>query len=288
MSTDQVVERNAPIEASVPVTSEVGEKVEASQPSADELTLAYHSVKESLTKEESVVGLCAEASLTHKADEVAEVTALTTELIEQVATQAHEAPMAENPFTEVEEVAVAEDLIMGSGKNESIVEAKQEPSESELAVVEDMSKLKFVAELSEDAPAQEDPLVEVLQSSIAATPVKPGTECSLTFTPINVSFVKGVAFYNFRITDESDPDNDTRVSKRYSDFKALHAQLAELLANDQSFRLPTLPKASFLQGRKNVQMLEDRKTRFTAFFDAIATHPAAFESNVWKAFLVQA
>ncbi|TDH70508.1 hypothetical protein CCR75_007055 [Bremia lactucae] len=243
MSTDQVVERNTPIEASVPVTSEVGEVVEASQPSADELTLAYHSVKESLTKEESVVELCAEASLTHKGDEVAEVTALTTQLIEQVATQAHEAPMAENPST-------------------AWMQSKS-PQNQSLLLLKDMTKLKFVAEISEDAPVQEDPLVEVLQSSIAATSVKPGTECSLTFTPINVSFVKGVAFYNFRITDESDPDNDTRVSKRYSDFKALHAQLPELLANDQSFRLPALPKTSFLQGRKNVQMLEDRKTRFS-------------------------
>ncbi|CAI5747044.1 unnamed protein product [Peronospora destructor] len=148
-------------------------------------------------------------------------------------------------------------------------------------VVED-NVPKPEAEIEALVEEEDEPKSEVV--AVAPESETKATESSLTFKAENVTFNdKGVAFYNFDGSDSSNPVNDVHISKRYSDFKALHAQLTG--KDGKVIDLPALPTASFLQGRNNRKMLEDRKTQFTILLNAIAAHPLALHSDVFKAFL---
>ncbi|EEY60636.1 uncharacterized protein PITG_13373 [Phytophthora infestans T30-4] len=291
-STDQVVERvsvetpaaEAPVPESIKAT-EPEPVVEA--PPADELPPAPASVpvEEAPKTAESVVEEPAEAEESPK-----------TEPGEQVVATAEEAIVEDAPKTE-EKVSEAE-------PDEIPVKTEPEAPESEPVVEEEAPKSEPVVEapveeetpveapVEEAIPVEEVTPVEEPKSEVIAAPiseVKPTTEGTLTFKAEDVAFnEKGVAYYNFDGSDSSNPANDVHVSKRYSEFKALHAQLTQQLADNQdekSLDLPALPKASILQGRKNKKMLDDRKTQFTALLNAIAAHSVASQSDVFKSFL---
>ncbi|ETM56326.1 hypothetical protein L914_00685 [Phytophthora nicotianae] len=291
-STDQVVERvsidspaaEAPIPESIKI-SEPEPVVEAPPASADELPPAPASVP----VEEAPKTAEPEEPAVEEAPKTEEVEAPATpieEPAEEVAAPIEEAPVEEAPKTE-EKVTEAE-------PEEVPVEAEPEAPKSEPVVEVEVPTVEPAVEtpMEEGAPVEEETPAEAPKSEVIAAPVsevKSGTEATLTFKAEDVTFNdKGVAYYNFDGSDSSNPANDVHVSKRYSEFKALHAQLTQQLADNQDEKtsdLPALPKASLLQGRKNKKMLEDRKTQFTALLNSIAAHPVASQSDVFKNFL---
>uniref|UniRef100_H3GVN5 PX domain-containing protein n=1 Tax=Phytophthora ramorum TaxID=164328 RepID=H3GVN5_PHYRM len=230
------------------------------------------------------------------------------------------APVEEEPAAPVEEVGeepteneAAEESVIPEEKpvEEEVVEAVEEapkteektPEPEETPVEAEAEAPKSEAPAEEETPKSEAPAEEETPESEAApeaaveeeTPVKEPTaetvkipasvvkpiDGSLTFTPEAVTFNdKGVAFYNFNGSDSSNPASDVHVSKRYSEFKALHAQLSPKVPD-----LPALPRASFLLGRKNKKMLDDRETQFTALLNAVAADPVASQSDAFKTFL---
>ncbi|KAK1929803.1 hypothetical protein P3T76_014649 [Phytophthora citrophthora] len=308
-STDQVVERvsvDVPaVETPVPESIKVTEPepvVEAPPASADELPPASASVavEEAPKSEEPAVEEPAAAEEAPKSEEVAAVEEAPKS--EEVATAVEEAPAAEVEVVDektdavedeekvvekVEDPVEAEETTPEVQPEEAPVEAEPEAPKSEPVVNEEPPKSE---EVPVETPAEEEVAVEEPKLEVAAalvSEVKP--ESTLTFKAEDVTFNdKGVAFYNFDGSDSSNPANDVHVSKRYSEFKTLHAQLSQQLTDNQDGKtsaLPALPKASLLQGRKNQKMLQERKTQFTALLNAIAAHPVASQSDVFKAFL---
>ncbi|KAL7680342.1 putative Phox domain, PX domain superfamily protein [Plasmopara halstedii] len=168
------------------------------------------------------------------------------------------------------------------------VEANPEAFAVESTVQEQASP-SASADISTDKLVEEEPEPIVETSPSDVTLDKPVSEGALTFLAQDVTFNDAnIAFYNFSGTDTSNPAEEKHISKRYSEFKALYTQLLQQLADSKEGKtsdLPALPKTSFLQGRKNLKMLEERKTQFTVLLNAIAAHPIASHSDVFKAFL---
>uniref|UniRef100_H3GVN7 PX domain-containing protein n=1 Tax=Phytophthora ramorum TaxID=164328 RepID=H3GVN7_PHYRM len=112
----------------------------------------------------------------------------------------------------------------------------------------------------------------------------------------------GVMFYHFSGTSAEDPINEVRIAKRYSDFKSLHFEISELMANERNVppaqqylfethpALPELPSANvwtYLRGRSNEKLLEEREEQFTRILNAISRHPVAFQSQPFTNFLLR-
>jgi hypothetical protein len=121
---------------------------------------------------------------------------------------------------------------------------------------------------------------------------------ALVFVSTGVTFGdKGVAYYNFQGTNSEDPGQDVKISKRFNDFKTLHADIAAIMANESNVApehqdkfktypsLPSLPKTSLFRGRSNTKQTEEREAQFLTILNAIARHPIAVESAKFKAFL---
>lgn len=124
----------------------------------------------------------------------------------------------------------------------------------------------------------------------------------IVFTVVKVVVNEdGVMFYHFCGSSAEDPTNEVRVAKRYSDFKALHAKISEIMANERNVpvaqqhlfethpALPELPKANawtYLRGRYNDKVLEEREEQFTRILNAITRHPVAFRSRPFTRFLL--
>ncbi|KAG2764633.1 hypothetical protein JG687_00003973 [Phytophthora cactorum] len=286
-STDQVVERvsvdtpaaEAPVPESIK-TTEPEPAVETPPASADEFPPAPASVPDEEAPKTAEPEEPAAIDEAPKTEEVEEPAAPVEEPAEEIAAPVEEVPKTEEKVSEVEPEATP-------------VEAEPEAPKSEPVVEEEAPKSEPAVETPvEEAPVEEEETpVEAPKSEVVApiSEVKPATEGTLTFKAEEVTFNdKGVAFYNFDGSDASNPANDVHVSKRYSEFKALHAELTQQLADNQDEKtsdLPALPKASILQGRKNKKLLEDRKVQFTALLNAIAAHPVASQSDVFQAFL---
>ncbi|RLN89378.1 hypothetical protein BBJ28_00006061 [Nothophytophthora sp. Chile5] len=157
------------------------------------------------------------------------------------------------------------------------------------------AEAEAAAPVEEAAAAEESAAVESAPKSqveVVSGDEKPAAS-GVTFASGDVSFDdKGVAFYNIQGSDPEDPAKDVRVSKRYSEFKALHAEIARVLAASQEDKtqptpaLPAMPKASFLHRRTNKKMLEERETQFVAMLNAIASHPVAAQSEVFATFIM--
>ncbi|KAG7391993.1 hypothetical protein PHYPSEUDO_002699 [Phytophthora pseudosyringae] len=111
----------------------------------------------------------------------------------------------------------------------------------------------------------------------------------------------GVMFYHLCGTSTEDPTNQVRIAKRYSDFKAMHAEISELMANQRNVpnaqqhlfqthpALPEMPPANvwtFLRGRYNDKVLEEREEQFTRILNAISRHPVAYKSRSFTKFLL--
>jgi hypothetical protein len=95
-----------------------------------------------------------------------------------------------------------------------------------------------------------------------------------------VAFTVGVAF--FHITGSNGEDADILLAKRYSEFKLLHATMAKLMDREE---LPSMPGTSFLQGRNDKALLNERETAFVQMLNAIAQHREASQSDAFLAFL---
>ncbi|KAG3112597.1 hypothetical protein PI124_g8186 [Phytophthora idaei] len=282
-STDQVVER---VSVDTPAAeAPVPESIKTTEPEpAVEFPPAPASVPDEEASKTAEPEEPAAIDAAPKTEEVEEPDASVEEPAEEIAAPVEEAPKTEEKVSEVEPEATP-------------VEAEPEAPKSEPVVEEEAPKSESAVETPvEEAPVEEAPVeeeetpAEAPKSEVVApiSEVKPATEGTLTFKAEEVTFNdKGVAFYNFDGSDASNPANDVHVSKRYSEFKALHAQLTQQLADNQDEKtsdLPALPKASILQGRKNKKLLEDRKVQFTALLNAIAAHPVASQSDVFQAF----
>ncbi|GMF21116.1 unnamed protein product [Phytophthora lilii] len=111
----------------------------------------------------------------------------------------------------------------------------------------------------------------------------------------------GVIFYVFSGTSSEEPTNEVIISKRFSNFKALHTQISELMANERNVpldqqhlfethpALPELPQSNawtYLRGRSNEKLLEEREEQFTRILNAISRHPVAFQSKPFTDFLL--
>ncbi|KAL4130331.1 hypothetical protein PRIC2_006336 [Phytophthora ramorum] len=191
------------------------------------------------------------------------------------------APVEEEPAAPVEEVGA--EPTENEAAEESVIPEEKPVEEEVVEAVEEAPKTEEKTPEPEETPVEaeaEAPKSEAPVEEETPNVVKP-IDGSLTFTPEAVTFNdKGVAFYNFNGSDSSNPANDVHVSKRYSEFKALHAQLSAKVPD-----LPALPRASFLLGRKNKKMLDDRETQFTALLNAVAADPVASQSDAFKTFL---
>ncbi|KAG6961057.1 hypothetical protein JG688_00009295 [Phytophthora aleatoria] len=108
----------------------------------------------------------------------------------------------------------------------------------------------------------------------------------------------GVMFYHFCGTSAKEPTNKVRIAKRYSDFKALHAEISELMASERNVpaaqqhlfeTLPEMPKANawtYLRGRYNETVLQEREEQFTRILNAISRHPVAYKNQPFTKFLL--
>lgn len=101
-----------------------------------------------------------------------------------------------------------------------------------------------------------------------------------TFSAYNISFIIDVAFFN--ITGCNSEGDKVQLTKRYSEFKALHTDMAKLMSSEE---LPRMPGASFLQSRNNKTLLQERETIFVKMLNVIAQHPRASQSASFAAFL---
>ncbi|CAH0485827.1 unnamed protein product [Peronospora farinosa] len=217
------------------------------------------------------------AETSESVEEVAEATASVEEVIEAVAS-VEEVVEAVASVEEVFEVAASVEEVAPKLEDKENDEAFTLQS----APLVENSVLKLEAEVDALIQEEDEPKSEVM--AVAPESETKVAESSLVFKAANVTFNdKGVAFYNFDGSDLSNPVNDVHISKRYSDFKALHAQLTG--KGSKVTDLPALPAASFLQGRNNRKLLEERKSQFTILLNAIAAHPIALHSDVFKAFL---
>jgi hypothetical protein len=157
----------------------------------------------------------------------------------------------------------------------------------------------------EESPKEEEPQVEVTEPApVSEKPVvdetSNQTESVLTFKSEGVSFSKGIAFYNFEGTNPADPATTVKISKRYSEFKVLYADISNIMASENNVppsqtdkfetypALPALPKGNpttLLRGRSNKKITQEREAQFGKILNAIARHPIAFQSAKFTAFL---
>ncbi|KAL3658477.1 hypothetical protein V7S43_016609 [Phytophthora oleae] len=111
----------------------------------------------------------------------------------------------------------------------------------------------------------------------------------------------GIMFYHFCGTSAQDPTIEVRIAKRFSEFKTMHAEISELMANernvpaDQQYlfethpTLPEMPKANawtYFRGRYNDNVLEEREEQFSRILNAISRHPIAYKSPPFTKFLL--
>ncbi|KAL4103009.1 hypothetical protein PRIC1_006748 [Phytophthora ramorum] len=170
------------------------------------------------------------------------------------------------PVVEVEDPVVEEPLV-----EEPVVEA-EEPTVEEEEVEEDPVEPEVEAE--EEVELQEKSAV-VEKSTVTSV-----SSPTWTFEAEAVKFTVGIAFFN--IIGSNTEGADVHLTKRYSEFKLLHAEMAKLMDREE---LPRMPVASFLQGRNDKALLQERETVFVKMLNAIAVHPEGSQSAEFNAFL---
>lgn len=97
-----------------------------------------------------------------------------------------------------------------------------------------------------------------------------------------MSFSIGVAFFHITGSSGQEDAESVHLAKRYSEFKVLHAEMAKLMDHEE---LPSMPGTSFLQGRNDKALLQEREAAFVKMLNAIAVHPEASQSAAFAAFL---
>ncbi|CAI5728211.1 unnamed protein product [Hyaloperonospora brassicae] len=119
----------------------------------------------------------------------------------------------------------------------------------------------------------------------------------LTFSAVKtVADPDGVMFYHFCGSRADDsPSQRCYIRKRYTDFKVLHAKLAQVVVNHENETavpqkaLPAMPSAlhcwSCVRQCDSEEVLKEREKQFTAMLNAIARHPVARQSAEFVRFL---
>ncbi|KAK1929805.1 hypothetical protein P3T76_014651 [Phytophthora citrophthora] len=141
-----------------------------------------------------------------------------------------------------------------------------------------------------------------IDNGFAVTKPKTLPRGVITFSVVKVvADEDGAMFYHFCGTSAQDPTNEVRIAKRYSEFKTMHAEISELMANERNVpvaqqylfethpALPEMPKANawtYLRGRYNDNVLEEREEQFTKILNAISRHPIAYKSPQFTKFLL--
>ncbi|KAG1700751.1 hypothetical protein DVH05_011610 [Phytophthora capsici] len=191
---------------------------------------------------------------------------------EEPAEQQVEVPVAvEEPIAVEEPVAVKEPPL------QTVVE------EEALAVEQEASAVEQEEEHTAEPEVEVEEQVELQEkSSVVEKSAATSVSASVwTFVADKVSFSIGVAF--FEILGSNGDGDELRLTKRYSDFKVLHADMAKIMTREE---LPSMPGTSFLQGRNDKALLQERETVFVEMLNAIAQHPEASQSASFAAFLV--
>uniref|UniRef100_A0AAV1VP89 PX domain-containing protein n=1 Tax=Peronospora matthiolae TaxID=2874970 RepID=A0AAV1VP89_9STRA len=154
----------------------------------------------------------------------------------------------------------------------------QEEAKETLVVEEEAKEVRVESEPKADddkVPQEEETVVR--EKSIVASTRAPTV---WTFVAETISFTVGVAYYN--ISGSNTKGEEVLLTKRYSEFKVLHAEMAKLMTTNE---LPRLPGASFLQGRNDQTLLQHREAAFVKMLNAIAQHPDGSMSILFTAFL---
>ncbi|KAG6615729.1 Aspartyl/asparaginyl beta-hydroxylase [Phytophthora cinnamomi] len=226
--------------------------------------------------------------------------AFTEIIVEEASASAPPPPLEEEEELEVEVEAPAEptEPIVVEEEPVAVDEQVEEPVQVEVPA---QSETAFEEELdsssSEEEDHQEDdefpvePEVEAAdevelqqqqeKSAVVEKSAATVTTAAWTFAAEKVAFSIGVAF--FHIAGANAEGESVHLAKRYSDFKVLHAAMAKLMDRDE---LPAMPGTSFLQGRNDKALLQERETAFVKMLNAIAVHPEAAQSAAFAAFLV--
>ncbi|KAE9171220.1 hypothetical protein PF004_g27637 [Phytophthora fragariae] len=193
--------------------------------------------------------------------------------VEEVEAPAEPVPVDEQVEVPVQsEVAPLEDFSSSDSESEEEEDDDEKEEEEEEAPVEPEVEAEDEVELQ-----QQQEKSAVVEKSVATTSVAAPV---WTFAVDKVAFSIGVAF--FHVTGSNGEDEVVHLAKRYSEFKALHADMAKLMDQDE---LPGMPGTSFLQGRNDKALLQERETAFVKMLNAIAVHPEASQSAAFTAFL---
>ncbi|KAG7391996.1 hypothetical protein PHYPSEUDO_002702 [Phytophthora pseudosyringae] len=214
---------------------------------------------------------------------------------EETSTSVPPAPVEEEVEEEEQEVAATELLPVEAVDEPVAVEEEPVAAEETVDVAEaEVPEDEPTVEQEEEEEEQQDPVepeaedeneVE-LQEEKSASVVEKSAATSASAPPVwtfvadQVSFSVGVAFFN--MAGSNDEGDEAYVTKRYSEFKALHAEMAQLMTKEE---LPRMPGTSFLQARNDKGLLQERETVFVQMLNAIAQHPEASQSAPFAAFL---
>ncbi|RLN71855.1 hypothetical protein BBJ28_00025894 [Nothophytophthora sp. Chile5] len=179
----------------------------------------------------------------------------------------------------------AEELSKSVPADEEVADVPVEDPETAPVQEEEDEPVQVEAEedtVVEEEPTAEEPPVEseVEVADVGEKSAVPNS--TFDFVADKVTFQLGIAFYNFDGSNGEEPAKTLHLSKRYSDFKVLHTEMSKLMDGSA---LPALPLTSFLQGRNNRALLEERETVFVKMLNAIAQHPAGAQSGAFAAFL---
>ncbi|ETI56865.1 hypothetical protein L917_00654 [Phytophthora nicotianae] len=163
-----------------------------------------------------------------------------------------------------------------------------------------------ISQAEENVPFDKAAPVEVVETeptSIkeASTVEVKNPDFATRFVPGEVSINEyGVAFYNFDGSNPADPSQEIHLCKRYSEFKDMHEEISKLMASEKNVKpedqdkfqtypaLPSMPRANvvtYLLGRGNQKVVNEREAQFVKILNAIAAHPIAFQSKTFTEFM---
>ncbi|KAI9987134.1 hypothetical protein PInf_023009 [Phytophthora infestans] len=187
----------------------------------------------------------------------------------------------EQPPVDVEALQEESVTVQEPAVDEATIE--QEPVAVEAPVVAEAEVVEEPAaeEEEEEDPAEPEMEVEDVATSIVEKSAATSVNAPVwTFTADKVSFTIGVAFFN--IAGSNTEGDEVNLTKRYSEFKALHTEMTQLMTKEE---LPRMPGTSFLQGRNDKDLLQERETTFVDMLNAIAQHPEASQSAPFAEFV---
>ncbi|KAG6968543.1 hypothetical protein JG688_00005771 [Phytophthora aleatoria] len=200
----------------------------------------------------------------------------------------HEETSTSVPPAPVEEEAEEEEQEAAAPTEEEPIEQPPVAAEVPATVDEPVAvdePVTVEAPVVAEAEVVEEPAVELQVEKSVASDVEKSAVTSVnapvwTFVADKVSFTIGVAFFN--IAGSNTEGDEVHLTKRYSEFKVLHTEIAKLMTREE---LPRMPATSFLQGRNDKDLLQERETVFVEMLNGIAQHPEASQSAPFTDFL---